>query len=399
MAFNLRIFALASSLVLFIVATAQGADITSLAYDLQRFVVSSGTPPASPGSTGYEKLGGSISVSSEVPLEQYQQLVLDWAALTQVHFANPDPVMLQMMKIPDGSSASLLGWLQDRIHVVVSEKFSMTNSREIIQTHIPYPNEGSPTYEDEWQPPDAPPGPPGSPKPPVHHFYTVMSNIGAAIYDGGVTMQTLFGLQVPGVGLVPVPTPRAGIIQIGAGLFAKDLFVLKGLPENSIVRQIFRISTFFHEARHSDGHGVSRSFFHATCPRGDFAGQAACDRNLNGPYALEASVERSFYKNCSTCTVQESEVLKAMALDSASRVIKMTIDHNDEDRNDFRVNEYSKIIVECQADIRAHIPLPSKCNDLQHYIELVHNIQNGTDPNMGTPTTNWDDAPEKVVTP
>jgi len=161
--------------------------------------------------------------------------------------------------------------------------------------------------------------------------FTVMSNVGAALYLSGKQKEQVYALKVSRGFLhksekVEVESPRAGIIQIGEGLFANELTINKENPD-AFANSIFRLSTFFHEARHSDGNGESLGFTHATCPAGhDYEGSPACDENLNGPYTVGRLMMTELYKICteSTCSAKDKETIKMLILDNASRILKTT---------------------------------------------------------------------------
>jgi hypothetical protein len=160
--------------------------------------------------------------------------------------------------------------------------------------------------------------------------FTVMSNIGAALYLSGKSEQKVYGLKVSNGFLRPmtrvqINSPRSGIIQIGEGLFAPELTINRG-DENALANSIFRLGTFFHEARHSDGHGTSLGFTHAICPEGhDYAGAAACDENLNGPYTVGRVMLDEMTKSCeANCSEADREILNLMIVDNASRILNTT---------------------------------------------------------------------------
>lgn len=160
--------------------------------------------------------------------------------------------------------------------------------------------------------------------------FVVMSNVGAALYMGGKQQNQVYGMKVSR-GLLKSPikavaeSPRVGIIQIGEGLFMKEL-TLNNQNPNSVANSINRLATFFHEARHSDGNGSSLGFAHSSCPPGhDYSGAPACDENLNGPYTVGAIMALEMLKGCAdSCTEREKEMLKLVVLDSQSRIMKTT---------------------------------------------------------------------------
>lgn len=147
---------------------------------------------------------------------------------------------------------------------------------------------------------------------------TVMSNVGAARYLEGKTSP---GKQLQQLAFdsmkIPITSPRTGILMIGPGLFPKSKIKLQ-----NIALDILRVSTLFHEARHSDGHGETLGFLHSKCPAGfDYEGLSACDASTNGPYTVGALIMKTIKDSCVTCTPLSNKVLELMYLDVSSRVI------------------------------------------------------------------------------
>lgn len=155
---------------------------------------------------------------------------------------------------------------------------------------------------------------------------TVMTNLGAALYLQGKKERVLYRMKIPTSlfksETVSLTSPRAGIIQVGAGLFDRR-FTINNQNPDSIANSINRLGVFFHEARHSDGQGSSLAFTHVRCPRGhDLEGMYACDLNANGPYSIGARVVKEMIKACGEdCTQREKEILLLTALDSQNRVL------------------------------------------------------------------------------
>lgn len=152
---------------------------------------------------------------------------------------------------------------------------------------------------------------------------TIATNIGSLGYLlGKISQTTAKAIDVPGVGHVVMRSPRIGVIQAAAGysISLLDFFGIRGSDPNSEANKVNRLSTLFHEARHSDGHGKSMSFMHSKCPEGhDLAGLNACDASLNGPYMVGAVTTAILATNCASCNDAEKEALRLMAMDSAGR--------------------------------------------------------------------------------
>ncbi|MBC7538878.1 MAG: hypothetical protein H7281_08655 [Bacteriovorax sp.] len=246
--------------------------------------------------------------------------------------ASPRTLQVMGMSALNGQAAS--EWLNKRVNYVVSENalsvFNLLVKRIIFidRKDVDFPNANIIPYSSD--------------KFIQNNFvelssglnaegsFTVMSNIGSALYLGGKKERQVYGMKISrgllrAAEKVAITSPRAGIIQIGEGLFAPELTVNKD-NQDALANSIFRLGTFFHEARHSDGNGVSLSFMHTNCPAGhDYAGQPACDENLNGPYTVGTLMMAEMSKACEeNCSEKDKETLKVLVLDSASRILTIT---------------------------------------------------------------------------
>lgn len=240
---------------------------------------------------------------------------------------------LKVMDLKNLNAQTASDWLNQRVNYVISEKaLSLYNLlvRRVIfveRSDVNYPNAGIIPYSMdknfqsnlvETDNVDASKG------------FTVMSNIGSALYSSGKSDSKEYGIKISRGFLrasekVAITSPRTGIIQIGEGLFAPELTINNKNPD-ALANSIFRLGTFFHEARHSDGNGASLGFMHTICPAGhDYEGQAACDENLNGPYTVGALMMAEMAKACDeNCSEKEKETLKMLVVDSASRIMTTT---------------------------------------------------------------------------
>lgn len=218
-----------------------------------------------------------------------------------------DQRLMQIMKVPDLSGPTLQRWVEDRVHYIVGSDFDLEGSLYLPErTGFSFP---SPEVLPD---PDA-----GVSQELTAKAEVVMANVGTAIYYVGKKQSQLVGLRVPGVGDVPVTSPRVGILQIGPGLFPG------GASQNqNLALDIFRASTLFHEARHSDGNGRSMGFMHAECPTGhDYAGMHACDYAANGPYTVGARLLKNLKERCAACTKSQKTALDGIYLEVANRVV------------------------------------------------------------------------------
>lgn len=251
---------------------------------------------------------------------------------------NPESETLKVMGLEQFNAQTTSKWLGDRVHYIIEEKaFNFFNLffKRVITTeekNVQYPESDILPYSNSTnlfdnfidqnnnqQSNNA------------NTKYTVMANIGSALYISGKQKEEVYGLKISRGFLRPsikvkIDSPRSGILQIGEGLFAPEL-LLNSENVNALSNIIFRIGTYFHEARHSDGHGSSLGFTHVDCPVGhDYEGVPACDENLNGPYTVGTLMIKEMSKTCDvdTCSESDKEQLRLLILDNASRILTTT---------------------------------------------------------------------------
>jgi hypothetical protein len=250
--------------------------------------------------------------------QSYKKIINnDLEILKKIEFKKEsDPAILTILNIDILDSSSLTEWLESRVHYVIHDQVFEKLKIFQAQRSWDYQNQNIfPTIETSLLSASG-------------KGVTVMSNIGTAIYHIGKKSGALLGINITKSLFtsekVKMTSPRKGVIQIGEGLFMRRLQINRSDP-NRPANTFGRLATLLHEARHSDGNGKSLGFFHAICPKGhDYEGLKACDRNLNGPYTVGASLLKEFAKNCDSCDEYESERLRLKYLDSISRVIKET---------------------------------------------------------------------------
>jgi hypothetical protein len=268
-----------------------------------------------------------IVLSKSIKPHMREKIVEDLKRLEELKFKEPHPELLKVMSLTDLNNQSVINWLEERVKYVIEENalsiFKMITKKIVYveKENVVYPNHNVLPFtnsknldligaEDDG--------------------VTIMSNTGAGLYLAGKEEHKLYGLKISqGLFRSPIKvlanSPRVGIIQIGEGLFSRGMMINSDEP-NAVSNSIVRLSTFFHEARHSDGAGTSLAFAHSKCPIGhDLEGVYACDENLNGPYTIGAYINLELIKACDDqCTLREKEMLKIDALDSFNRVLKKT---------------------------------------------------------------------------
>jgi hypothetical protein len=133
---------------------------------------------------------------------------------------------------------------------------------------------------------------------------------------------------------IPITSTRIGIIELGPGY------------NNSSVKQVQRMATLVHEARHSDCTGglsaqdlarlrdqslppeqrvpANRScgHLHVDCPEGhDLHGIPACDQDAWGAYSIEMVFAENVAYLCTNCSEEEKQQAKMTYFDSKLRVL------------------------------------------------------------------------------
>lgn len=225
--------------------------------------------------------------------------------------------LVQMLKTQDSSPFEMVQWVQDRIRYIVPVNFVLSQkttyaASELITPFAPF---GDTEVSDSADPTGNQP-------------VVVMSNVGAYLYALAKSRGKAAEVDIEGVGLIHVYSPRVGLIQEGEGHFM-DRAQSGNLKD--LINTLTRTKTLLHEARHGDGNsrtgsdgksGASLGFFHVKCPAGHpYQGQDACDANTNGPYSVAAAYEKAFLDTCKTCSPSTQSMIRALYLDSASRVI------------------------------------------------------------------------------
>jgi hypothetical protein len=268
-----------------------------------------------------------IQLSRGIKSDLRNKIARDMETLNNLKFSSDiEEGTLQLMGVSDLNAQTASTWLNTRVNYIIEEnalsvvKLLLKRTIQIERQGVTYPNTDVLPYSSD----------PKNASNADDKGFVVMANVGTALYVGGKSDGNVYSLKVSRGLLkkatkVIVESPRAGIIQIGEGLFAKGL-TIDTKNENSLANSINRLGTFFHEAKHSDGNGSSLGFAHTQCPAGhDYAGAYACDESLNGPYTVGAVMIKEMTKSCDeTCTAKDKEVLKMIVLDYENRIMKTT---------------------------------------------------------------------------
>jgi hypothetical protein len=345
----------------------------------------------------------SIRVASTVPAAQSAQIASDLGFLRSYPLTQYDPPLLALMGIKDAATPTLLAWLEERVHYLVPEDYPLDGTTlDIVKQTYAYPEPGIlPVLENPTQSVDG-----VTPNPNVaadSHVVVVMvmANLSAAFYYDGKRARSLVATKIPGVGRVQVTSPRVGILKVGSGLLTTQ-FPGFTLDPKSVSAWAFRTAILFHEARHSDGHGPTMGFLHAICPSGDYAGYSACDRNLNGPYSIQASYTRTISDSCAGCTSSDQQILRTLILDADSRVIRTTQSAPVAPVVGSETSLTQTMVDACNslAGLKLDASLP-ECKDLPALKKKLAGLKSGKSApqDAGIASTRWDPTPEGQFKP
>jgi hypothetical protein len=164
--------------------------------------------------------------------------------------------------------------------------------------------------------------------------YTVALNVGAVLWFTALTVEPETLYFNSGDTQIPVTSSRVGIVQLGAGYTAQQ-------NGQEIFPPLVRLTTFVHEARHSDCTGGldqaslasieqgeqpvqhSCGHLHIQCPASvtNYAGLYACDAEAWGAYSIQAIYAATLINNCTNCSNSERVLAQAIAADALMRVI------------------------------------------------------------------------------
>lgn len=231
-----------------------------------------------------------------------------------------------IMGISDFTAERLRVWLQERIRYIVNENYEpQEQDLQVTPYEYPFPDEVPYSKNQDGAPQLVSNAASGlllgllslEASESKQESQVGMDNLGAAIYYAGKRLRKLVHLNLGGIGWIDFSSPRTGLLRIGPGIFP-DTGNSKMPPH---LLEILQLGVLFHEARHSDGHAESLSFFHTRCPlEHSYALQSACDAATNGPYSIGAQMMAILIKTCVGCDEKTKEALRLIQLDLADRV-------------------------------------------------------------------------------
>lgn len=251
-----------------------------------------------------EKFAG-IYLDSSIPTSQIRIIKDDLAYLYNNPIKDVDSEFQTMTELPMVDGPHLFNWIYNRVKFVIGEDYSLRGKNAVTKKGHTFPS---------------------NPLPPSllnrtnrYERISIMSNAGAELYLTGKLENVLKGIKLDNKSVF-APSPRVGIIQVGEGHFLERLLINKELQSEA--NKIKRLSTFFHEARHGDGHSEHVGFIHSKCPPGHpLSGFDACEAYSNGAYSIDAVATKTLLLNCRTCSIEDKTKLSATIADAYSRVV------------------------------------------------------------------------------
>lgn len=250
-----------------------------------------------------------VRFDATVPYNQQAIIESDLSFLASLQLPTANPADLYNIGISDLAAGTMVKWLGKRMKHIVGEEYNWVDNVRAFQLANKTPLIMVASTAEQL----------GASK-----TQTVMWNVGSHVYLKSKELGYGFYLDVS-TDVVDVRSTRAGVVQIGEGLFQAN--AIRGLPLDSLANVLLRIGTYFHESRHSDGNGTNAAFPHAYCPstfqNEAYRNQAACETNLNGPYAIQVALLRYFYSACQSygCSQTELHGLELSMADYQSRIL------------------------------------------------------------------------------
>lgn len=203
---------------------------------------------------------GGIQFDCQVNSAQYKILSNDLAFLKNLNLKGQVSEQLRnLLRLPNMEGSTLLAWLEERLKIILSDNFLIKKEKE---------------EEDEK---------------------ILAFNFGAHVFRIAKAQKDHRpAARVPGIGLVNIDSPRAGLVQFLPSFFTPNDF--RRLQFNDKIK---RLGVLFHEARHSDGNGENLGFPHIHCPKKEATKKSIlqCDTSTNGPNAVQALFLRSVAEN------------------------------------------------------------------------------------------------------
>ena len=261
-----------------------------------------------------EEFGG-VFFDSSVEQEQVSSLKSDLVYLYKTPQKSIDQDLLSLAGLKNGQGPELHNWLINRMKYVVGENFDLKAHTMVLRKPVKFPDTPFPT-------------PKVKPKPPYANFKSpnkvnsvvVMSNPSGGYYTQGKRMKRLLFTKLDGTRVV-FSSPRAGLVQVGQGLFKNREKLGSNLKSPGST--IYRLATLMHEGRHTDGNGTGLAFRHDYCPMGHpFEYVNACETAGNGPYSVGTLLKRQLLRNCTNCSAAEKTFLQSSIADGFARLLR-----------------------------------------------------------------------------
>jgi hypothetical protein len=272
--------------------------------------------------------GATIAFDSSISPKNAELIRQDLAALSDMEIEDPDGKIRETLELePSGASlrgSVLVEWIASRVRYFVGEGFNVKDRLASVEEGFRY----EPRVFGQTQAPGFFSAEDGSAN---IQDRILAENLGAAIYSAGKKNNQLVAVEVAGQWIL-ANSPRVGVIRLRDRFF--DYTNIKNLRPDAasldtetqrrdqelraMAGMFSRLSTLFHEARHSDGNGENVGFPHRECPKKKDSDkktkkEITCDVHSNGPHEIEHRLLAAFIKTVeklsSECAECSTEVL------------------------------------------------------------------------------------------
>ena len=247
-----------------------------------------------------------VEFAGNISPQTAQMLSGDLDLLSRLQWGRDTSEILHVFKVNDVNARTMQQWLDQRVHYILDQNHALNGSTIVPLNPVSQANVDN-RYRINNQ---------------VNQYVAAAVNIGTNLYVSSLQTGMKLAFDIKGVGLVSVKSPRVGIIQI----LPPFLMPLSQSGDFSdpmdFVNRVYRLSTLFHEGRHSDGHREHLGFAHSVCPKNhSYEGISACDSSSNGAYRISALFIESVLKGCEVCTYGEKEALRVIQADYMDRIV------------------------------------------------------------------------------
>jgi hypothetical protein len=254
-------------------------------------------------------VANSIEFARNVAPQTSRLISSDFELLSRLQWGRDDQEMLRIFKVNEINARTMQAWFDERVHYILDQNHVLDQTSVLPLNPMSQSSRVDDSYRINHQ---------------VSSDTVSAINLGTSLYSSSLKARMKLVFDISGIGMIPIKSPRVGILQVLEPL-TKPLGEGEFSDVTEFTNRVYRLSTLFHEGRHSDGHGEHLGFPHVICPVGHtYEGIAACDASSNGAYRISALFIGSVLKGCETCSIGQKEALKFVYADYLDRILTTT---------------------------------------------------------------------------